>query len=307
MKRSVLAALVLMIMSFLSGCTEQVPPGTVGRINTPDGWEEKVLNPGFYTCYNRDKMYLVDITNKAFNEKMDILVGGKVNLTVNFSVRVRANTGDQEMMKKVFESVTATKTDKDTAYRISIDQLYVTFLRMKALSVPRSVFEVQPDIKTAIANSPALAIEIRKQITALAKSTPLIVDDAEITNYDWPKSITDAQEELVKIQLREDAADANVRADLKKAQGDLLVEEAKKLIELKKAEAIAESIDIIKSKLAGAPEYLMWHQIKVMGEAAMGPNNAFILYPYATDTHQVQSMIGNSNLTQMLKAKDLPK
>ena len=132
--------------------------------------------------------------------------------------------------------------------------------------------------------------------------TPLVVDDAEITNYDWPDSITNAQEALVSIQLKEAAAEAQVRADLKKAEGDLKVEQARKLVELKKAEAVAESIDIIKKKLAGAPEYLMWHQIRVMGEAAQGPNNAFILYPYATDTGEVQRMMGNAGLTQMLKA-----
>jgi hypothetical protein len=99
-------------------------------------------------------------------------------------------------------------------------------------------------------------------MTEMAKSTPLILEDAQITNYDWPPSITKAQEELAAIQLKEAAAAAQVRADLQTAKGQLAVEEAKKLVELKKAEAVAESIDIIKRKLAGAPEYLMWHQIR---------------------------------------------
>jgi len=291
--------LVLLIVSvvFLVGCGTQVPPGTVGRINTATGWQDEVLMPGRHTCWGRDTLYLIDVTNKAFPEKMAILVGGKVNLTVNFTVRVHANSADKEMVKKAFESITA-----DENHRITIDQMYKTFLQMKALSIPRTVFEVQPDVQTAVANSPALAKEVRKQIQEVAKSTPLIVDDAEITNYDWPPAITSAQEALVSIQLKEAAAEAQVRADLKKAQGDLLVAEADKLVELKKAETVAESIDIIKKKLAGAPEYLMWHQIRVMGEAANGPNNAFILYPYATDTSQVKSMIGNANLSQMLGA-----
>ena len=280
-----------------AGCSSQVPPGTIGRINTADGWKDEILKPGRHTCWGRDTMYLLDITNKAFPETMRILVGGKVNLKVNFTVRVHANADNVEMMKKAFESITADKN-----HRITVDQMYKTFLQMKVLAIPRTVFEVQPDVQTAVANSPALAKEIRKRIIEVAKSTPLVVDDAEITNYDWPKSITQAQEALVAIQLKEAAAEAQVRADLKKAEGDLKVEEARKLVELKKAEAVAESIDIIKRKLAGAPEYLMWHQIRVMGEAAQGPNNAFILYPYSTDTEQVRKMMGNVNLKQMLSA-----
>jgi hypothetical protein len=78
------------------------------------------------------------------------------------------------------------------------------------------------------------------------------------------------------------------------------------LVELKKAEAVAKSIEIIKNSLAGSPEYLMWHQIRVMGQAAMGPNNCFILYPYNTDSAQIRSMMSNANLSQILKP-DGPK
>jgi hypothetical protein len=38
----------------------------------------------------------------------------------------------------------------------------------------------------------------------------------------------------------------------------------------------------------------------MMKEAAMGPNNCFILYPYSTDPDQVRQMVNNANLKQML-------
>lgn len=245
-------------------------------------------------------MYLLDTTTKTFPEKLNILVGGKVNLRVDVSTRVRLNADKAEELKKAFERIPAVKVGD--VYKINVDQIYITFLQMKAQAIPRALFEVQPDVQTAVAKSPELAAEVRKQITEAAKITPLVVEDVQITNYDWPKSITEAQEELVKIQLKEAAATAQVRADLQQAKGQLAVEEAKRLVELKKAEAVAQSIDIIKKKLAGAPEYLMWHQIRVMGEAANGPNNAFILYPYSTDVNQVKAMMGNAHLSQILQA-----
>jgi hypothetical protein len=245
-------------------------------------------------------MYLIDATNFTSTETMNILVGGKVNLKLDLTVRCKANTAEEEALRAALESVPAIKGE-DGSYEISSKSMYTTFLQMKALAIPRAIFEIQPDIQTAVANSPKLAMEVRKQIMEAAKGTPMVVEDAQITNYDWPSSITQAQEELVKIQLREAAAEAQVKADLKKAEGDLKVKEAEKLVQLKEAEAIGESIDIIKKKLAGAPEYLMWHQIKVMGQAAMGPNNCFILYPYATDSSQVQGMLNNANLAQILK------
>jgi regulator of protease activity HflC (stomatin/prohibitin superfamily) len=244
-------------------------------------------------------MYLLDATNLTSTEKMNILVGGKVNLTVDISVRCKVNTDEDEALKAAFETVPATKGDN--GLEISSESLYKTFLQMKVLAIPRATYEVQPDVETAVANSPKLAMEVRKLIMEAAKGTPLVVEDFQITNYDWPASVTKAQEELVAIQLKEAAAEAQVKADLKKAEGDLKVKEAEKLVQEKEAEAIAESIRIIKDELANAPEYLMWHQIKVMGNAAMGPNNCFILYPYATDSKQIQGMLQNASLTQMLE------
>src|SRR3989338_5247819 len=296
LKKMVATSLLTVVLVMLTGCSEPVPPGNVGRIYTRSGWSNEVLKPGRYVCLGRDRMYLLNTTNAAFKESLNVLVGGKVNLKLDFSVRVKANDTDIEMMKKAFESVTL----EEGSTAIMPEQLYHTFMQMKAQAVPREVYEVQPDIQTAVANSPKLAIEVRKRITEAAASTPLVVEDAEITNYDWPPTVTEAQNKLAEIQLQEEAASARVRADLKKAEGQLQIEEANKLVELKKAEAIAESIEIIKEKLARSPEYLMWHQIRVMGQAAMGPNNCFILYPFATNSRQIEEMVSNSNLVQML-------
>ena len=199
-------------------------------------------------------------------------------------------------MGKAFENVMA--NDK---HIISAEQLYKTFLQQKVLALPKEVYEVQTDIQTAVVNGPELVKEVRKQIMLIAKTTPLLVEDMDMTNYDWPDTVTKAQEELAGLQLKQAAAIAQVEADLAKAEGDLKVEQARKLVEMMKAEAIAESIDIIKDKLAGAPEYLLWHQIRVMGDAAAGPNNCFILYPYNTDAGQMKQMVSNANFVQMLK------
>ena len=292
--RTVFQTLLVMSMLLLAGCTEKVEPGQKGRITTPSGWNKEILKPGNHSCYGRDCMYVVDTTSSSFQEEMNILVGGKVNLKVNVTIRVKL-TEDDDKIKKVFETVAA------EAYGISAEKMYKTFLQMKVLSIPRSLYQIQPDVQAAVVNASKLEEEFRKRLMSEAEETPLIVEDCQVTNYDWPTSITNAQEELVKVQLREASAEAQVRADLKKAEGDLKVAEATKLVELKKAEAIGEAIEIISGRLAGCPEYLMWHQIKVMGEAANGPNNCFLLYPYNTDSKQVNEMITNTNLTQQLR------
>ena len=282
------------LLAGLTGCRERVTQGHRGRISTSSGWDNEILKPGLHTCFGHDEMFLLDTTTRAYKETLNILIGGKVNLRVDVTVRCRVNVDDDQLLRKAFENVPADHGE------ISVDQLYKTFLQQKVLAIPKQIYEVQPDVQTAVANGPKLVAEARKQVMEMAKTTPLMVEDMDMINYDWPESITKAQEELVKIQLKEAEAQAQVKADLAKAEGDLKVAEADKLVEMKKAEAVAESIDIIKAKLAGAPEYLLWHQIRVMGEAAMGPNNCFILYPYNTDVSQINQILGNANLTQMV-------
>jgi len=294
--RKFISLFIAATLLLLAGCGSEVPPGKRGRITTSAGWTQEVLKPGRHTCYGRDTMYLIDTTSSSYKETMNILIGGKVNLKVDVTVRIRVSD-DEAKIRKIFETVGADAK----SYTISSEKMYVTFLQMKVLSIPRALYQVQPDIQTAVASATKLEAEFKKQLMTEAEETPMFVEDCQVTNYDWPETITKAQEELVKVQLKEATAEAQVRADLKKAEGDLKVAEATKLVELKKAEAIGESIEIISGRLAGCPEYLMWHQIKVMGEAAGGPNNCFILYPYNTDANQVRQMVANANLTQELK------
>jgi hypothetical protein len=73
------------------GCGTHVPPGTVGQVKTVNGWTGDLLAPGKHTCFGRDKMYLVDTTYHTYPERMEILVGGKVNLTLSVSVTCSLN------------------------------------------------------------------------------------------------------------------------------------------------------------------------------------------------------------------------
>lgn len=289
----------LMTLGGCRGCETEVTQGYVGRVKTPDGWEKEVLSPGYHNCWGRDKMFQISTTEQKYTEPMNILVGGKVNLQLTISVRCRLKTEDAAALKDIFETVAA---DGET---ISHKKLYQTYLEMGVQAAPREVYGVQPDAQTVMANQRALSEEVKKIIMEAAKGTPLQVTQIEVTNYDWPKSITRAQEELVVMQLAERREEARVKASLLKAQGQLKVEEANKLVELKKAEALAESIDIIKAKLADSPEYLQWHTIRVLGDAANGPNNSFFVFPYNLPGLDQKALL-NKALTKKVLQDTLP-
>lgn len=302
MKRFVVFCLGLALI-VLTGCSTEVPSHSVGRVKTSSGWNDEILASGWHPCWGYDKMYVVDTAYCTKKEHMEILVGGKVNLKLDITTRSRVVPGtdkeSQAMLKKAFETMPSTPEGRIN--RISAEEMYKTFVQMKVLAIPKQTFQSQPDVTTALASCQKLEEEVCAAIIRASKSTPMEVEEAQITNYDWPDSITKAQERLMAASLAEEEEAAKVRARLKAAEGELKVKEAQKLVAMIEAESIAESIGIIKERLKDSPEYLMWHQVKVMGQAAMGPNNCFILYPYSTDAGQVKQILGNANLAQVLK------
>ena len=285
-------------MLFLAGCSTKVPQGKLGRVKTPNGWGDSLLKPGHHTCYFRDEMYTIDGTEKTFSKQLEILVGGKINLKCTVAVRMSVNQDKEESVLSLFDKVPSTKNN------ISVDLLYKTYVEPVIDSVPRAIYGTQPDVQTVISNKIELEDEVAKKVIAAVSTTPAKISLCKVTNYDWPDSITKAQEELAGIELEEEKSAAKVRADLKKAEGMLKVEEANKLVEVKKAEAIAESIAVIKDSLAGAPEYLQWHTVRAMSEAATGPNNAFILFPYNMPGINMDSAVSNVQLMQLLKSRE---
>jgi len=293
MKRLMLL-LILMSAVLLSGCTwfeEEVPQGYVGRNKTPSGWDNKIIAPGYTSSWYRDILYLVESTQGVYDERMNILVGGKINLDITVSTRCRLDSNDEAKVIEAFDKITATLDPGGETARITNKQLFYTYLKLNVKSIPRKIIGSQPDVQSVVANRAEISAQIKKAIIEASKATPLEVTDVEITNYDWPTSITKAQEELMAMKLEEEKQEAQVRADLKRAEGELKVAEAKKLVKMKDAEALAESTKILQDSLADAPEYLRYHEIMMLSEAAKGPNNAFIIIPYGSHDQAAKDSI----------------
>jgi len=292
------AMLMMLVVTMCAvGCRESVGQGELGRVKTSSGWSEnkEALAPGLHSCYGFDEMFKLDATEKKYEETMDILVGGKVNLTITIAWRGGVDTSDKTAALGVFDKIAANENGL-----ITHKSLYDTYVQTILQSAPKKIIGVQPDVETVVLNRTKICEDVQAIVTSTVDKTLMKTGMVEVTNFEWPRTITTAQEKLAGIKLKEEEQAAMTRAELKKAEGQLKIEEANKLVELKKAEAIAESIDIIKDKLAGAPEYLQWHTVRAMSEAAIGPNNTILMFPYNMPGIDSKQLVSNANLKQML-------
>ncbi len=294
MKRLLLVFCVLFAVS-MSGCYATIDQGHYGRVKTAHGWTDDVHPTGTVTCWGRDRLYQADATEDTKEVDVQILVGGRVNLSITVATRFGLSK-DPQKTKLVFETVQAGEGGK-----ISRDGLFDRYLKMVITAKPQEIIGAKTDIQSVITNLREIVQEVRQAVIEESKTTPVEVYAFEITNYDWPRTITEAQERLAAIELKEAEQKAQVRADLEKAKGMLQVEEANRLVEAKKAEGIADGIRIVREELQNCPEYLQWHTVRAMSEAATGPNNAFILFPYNMPGIDTQATVSEMTQTALLK------
>jgi len=103
------------------------------------------------------------------------------------------------------------------------------------------------------------------------------IKQVTMNNDDFPEFVTKAQEEKVKrrVEIETEGAEQEKRVII--AENNLKIAELQYKVELVEASMIADSNKIIGSSITGG--YLAWWQLKVLGEAAKGPNNwGFIPY-----------------------------
>ncbi len=151
MKKLITILITLVLVVILAGCGKTVPAGTKGRVKTRSGWASKTLKPGRHTCWGYDKMHQAQSTQHAYSEKMDILVGGKVNLTIEVQVRCSLNP-NEKIQLDIFNDVLADSEMDDGLAIITNQAIYDTYLKMKVQSIPREIIGSKPDIKTVVAN-----------------------------------------------------------------------------------------------------------------------------------------------------------
>jgi len=284
-------------------CTEtEVPAQTLGRVRTPSGWGKEALTPGYRECWGRDEMYLVETTEATYEVPLEILTQDNINLKVKIAIRCGLNVAGKKMddnaLLAVFDRVKAGEGN-----RITNKAMFDVYVMPEVNSIPKDIIS-KFTIKEVMAKRSEIGPEVNGEMASALESTPMKVTSCRIINYDWPDSITTEQELLMAAKIKVERQKAEVEAELEKAKGMLVVEKANRAVEVEKAGAVAESNTIIADSLKDNPEYLQWHTVRVLSEAANGPNNAFILIPYGLPGQSQKSVDAaamNMQLKQLLE------
>ncbi len=281
----------------LPGCScADVGQGELGRIRTGSGWADKLYKPGKWFVGPLSRMYRLDTTEDTYEEKMQILTADNINLTCTVEMRAGLNTTNKKGLLDIFNKVKA-----DRSGFINREDIYRVYGKMILRSKPRELLGALKidDIRKERGE---LGIKLDKAVRSELANTPLSVTSVKITNIDWPELITQAMEEKKKREIEIEAEKAKIQKAMVAAEGRRQVAEEEAKIKLIEAKMVADYNKTIADSLKKNPEFLSWHRIKMLSEAAQGPNNAFIIIPYESMTNgESRQLMNNILLKQMLK------
>ncbi len=231
--------LMLFLLILVIGCTTEVQTGYVGMVQKPHGLTGEVLSPGFHTCFNRDVMMLVEVSENVTTEKMKILCSDDLNFGFDLKIRAQLLTTQGKALKGVLnkKGSAATITSGNTK-TLKFVSLYNTYVKPEARAIARGVVSKYRTTEIS-SNREKIDAEIKNKLAKSLIGTPMAVNMIVSSNYDYPDVITRAMEKKRQREIEIDEEKAKQAVELLKANNRLKI--AQKMKITRAAEAQAES------------------------------------------------------------------
>lgn len=245
---SKIAAMVLLGVT-LYGCGErvEVPPGFVGKIMTKDGYMEGLISTSkirLAPCMNYcDRMVLMDNTDKSYVEPMKIFIpGDKLSIDVELRATLAINPQKADPLFNKLPQI----TQGDYLSMISGESIYNTYAK-QILQAEVRAYLTKYTISEIASSNEKINSDIQVLLQkVMSERTPFTVRYAGLTNIQYPKIISDAQENSAKrreMVAQEEAqlevSTVQLARELKEAQLQRQIEKEKAETEAVKQQTVA--------------------------------------------------------------------
>lgn len=258
-KRSLLLIAVLAFFAMFSGCTERVPPGYIGMVQTPEGLTGVVLQPGNHTAYGRDRMILVSMEEITRTEKMKVLCVDDLNMAFDLKIRARIKTQDGKGLGEVLNRQGAKIRWAGDSGTLAFANLYNTYIQGPARSITRSVVSqyATTDIR---ANRKAIEKAIWTELRLAVEGTPVEITMVVTSNLDYPEVITNAMTLKKEREIAIGSERAQQAIELLKVENRLRIAQKEKITRAAEAEAEAIYNTVMSKSLSD--KYLRLREIE---------------------------------------------
>lgn len=240
MKKTLIKIAALLGAAMLmTGCYEQVPAGTKGKIMGGTGFQPEVYPPSKIWLSNnpwnvvKEKMFLMQTTTKKFNERIQVkLSKEKLNVTVPvfFIGRIK---GSNEVINTLFNDLPMNDNI------VTVDEVYAVYAKQTILSTARDVIS-KYNVDELPQNYGRITAEIYNAVKPKLVGVPFEMSDVMIGNIDFPPVVEKAIEIATQKRMAIEEEDAKVQIELTKAKGREEVAKAQYRIQMIEAKQIRD-------------------------------------------------------------------
>lgn len=238
--KAVCAMMFAAAMVSLTGCTQPVPPGYIGKIITPKGVQPEVYETGRVSVWGRDRLVLIQtasvlrkapvtvIMNDRYSDKNGIhdRIGLEMNFIIN--IRYRLNTD-----KKVITSMMKDMKLDSNVDSIDTSYIYDKYGDMVVGRVSREILgKYTPE--EVLQNLPTINKKLFNTIKGSLDASPLIVSSVSLGPVSLPGIITKRINKNKETELSTAEKQAKQKIDMLQKRNET---------ELAKQQAVKDAID----------------------------------------------------------------
>ena len=270
MKKTAKALLLVIISSFLYGCTNpNTPAGSEGyvfenpRYFGKGGFQGVMKGPANYGfSFFRNEVINIDVRPNTYREKFKILAKDDLNVTFSFHAVLALNP---DSVKSIIENYGGTEW-----YARFSQKTFRTYVR-EAVQIYTS-----KEIKE---NRSLIAANVRQRLADYLKDSPILVKSVVVGNIDYPEIVAKAVEN--KLAAQQLLAEKTIQKEIAVKDAEIRIEEAK---------GIAAAQKIINTTLTA--NYLQHEAIQAQLKMAESPNHTTVYIPAGANGIPLISNIG---------------
>jgi regulator of protease activity HflC (stomatin/prohibitin superfamily) len=222
----------------------EIPAAHVGKIMTKDGYQETLLPPSKFrlpSCITYcDRLVLLDASDRTFDEHLEIFIP-KDKLILKATVRTTLSINPKRT-EELFTSISPLKDEANPEYvsKIPLNSIYLTYGNQIVQMEAREYLS-QFSIGEIASSMEQINSELNARLSkALSERSPFTVRSVGITKVEYPKLITDAQEDAAERREKIQQEEAQLQISKVTLERELQEARLRRQIEKEKAETAAE-------------------------------------------------------------------
>ena len=276
MKISLFAAAAIALTA--CGQRVEVPPASVGKIMTPSGYKEGVIETSSIrldACLPWEacqRLVVLNASDIAVSETMTLFMPkNKLNMTFVLQGTMTVNNAKFD---EIYGRVRPATVDGQDTMVIERKTVYNTYAKQIILTEAREYLS-KYSIEEIMSSLDTVNAELNKVLTkSISEKTPFVPRFIGLADVQPPKIIIDTQEAAAK--RREQVAQEEAQLEVSKVQlnRELQEQQARRKVEVAKAESEAEVNRIIAASMS--PSYVKYRELAAFDALAASQNKVFV-------------------------------